>query len=266
MKLLERNHERHKVGLSIRADVLQAENNVLTQKSRLISSQKAYLDQLDQLSLLLGVSQKLDVEAEVDISPKDTAINVESDWPRVRAASAPLKQAEVQLRDTELNLGFLRNQLEPDLGLNLGYTRQGNDTSAGRALGNLEDESYNMSLVYKLPWGKRSYKARLAQGEEDLASAKVNLQETEQKLRQDWEALFRELEIKRSQIDLSENNVKVAQENYDIQAERNKVGLATTLDVVQAQESLLEAQVSRLFALVDYQNTYLKMQMMAGDI
>jgi outer membrane protein len=266
VKLLERNYERHKVGLSIRADVLQAENNVFTQKSLLISDQKTYLDQLDQLALLLGVNQKLDITEDVDISPKETPLNVDGDWPRVVAVSSDLHQSQVNLYDAELNIGYLRNQLKPDVGLNVNYDRTGTDDTAGRALGNLDDNSYGVSLVYNLPWGKRSYKARLAQGEQDLTTAKVTLQQSEQSLRQDWEALFRELNSKRSQIALSENSVTVAQENFDIQTERNKVGLATTLDVIQAQEALLEAQLGFLRAQVDYQATYLTMMTMVGDI
>ncbi len=266
VKLLERNYERHKVGLAIRADVLQAENNVLTQKSRLIAGQKTYLDQLDQLALLLGVSQKLDVVSEIDFSPKETPLDMDADWARVRNLDASLKQREVQLRDAGLSLGYLRNQLKPDVGLNLGYTRQGSDGTAGGALRDFGDESYTLSLNYRLPWGKRSYKARLAQGEQDLETAMVGLAQSEQQLRKDWEALFRELESKGSQVGLAENSVTVAQENYDIQAERNRVGLATTLDVIQAQERLLEAQMAHLFAQVDYQTTYLKMMAMAGGI
>jgi outer membrane protein TolC len=266
MKLLERNYERHKVGLAIRADVLQAENNVLTQKSRLIDGQRSYLDQLDQLSLLLGVSQKLDIVSDVDLSPIATSLDVNGDWERVRNASTSLRLTEVQLRDAELNLGFLRNQLKPDLGLSLGYNRQGNAGTAGSALRDYGNESYNLSLNYKLPIGKRSYKARMAQGEQDLESAKVQSAQTSQQLRETWEALFRELDSKSSQIGLAASSVTVAQENYDIQVERNKVGWATTLDVIQAQEALLEAQLAHLFAQVDYQTTYLKMMIMVGDI
>jgi outer membrane protein len=266
VKLLERNYERHKVGFGIRADVLQAENNVLTQKSLLLSDQKTYLDQLDQLALLLGVNQKLDIVQNVDISPKETPLTVDGDWPRVTTVSTSLHQSQVSLRDAELSIGYLRNQLKPDLGLNVNYNRTGTEGTAGHALRDLDDNSYGVSLVYNLPWGKRSFKARLAQGEQDLTTAKVTLQQSEQSLRQDWEALFREIQIKRAQIALSENSVTVAQENFDIQTERNKVGLATTLDVIQAQEALLEAQLGFLRAQVDYQSTYLKMMTMVGDI
>ena len=109
-------------------------------------------------------------------------------------------------------------------------------------------------------------KSRLAQVEDDLVACRASLEEANQKLRQEWEGLFREIESKRAQIVLNESSVGVAEENYRIQVERNRVGLASTLDVIQAQESLLEAQLSLLNAEVAYQHTYRQLLLMAGTI
>ncbi len=266
IQLLERNYERHKVGLSIRADVLQAENNVLTQKDRMVDDQRTYLDLLDDLGLLLGVAQPLDIAAGVEISLAELGINPEEAWPRVRAASAALKDAESTLHNAELSVGYLSSELRPDLSLTLDYGRQGEAGTAGSAMRNLDDESYSLSLIYTLPWSKRARKARLEQGKQDLKTAQANFEKVNQELRQEWEGLFRELSSKKAQLELSESNVAVARENYDIQVERNKVGLAETLDVIQAQESLLEAELGRLNAQIDHQITYLKILSMVGDI
>ncbi len=266
IRLLERNHERHKVGLSIRADVLQAVNNVLTQKGRMVNDQKRYIDFLDELGLLLGVDQPLDVLPGLDISPAELSLDVEEDWPRVRAASAGLEDTQIKLRNTELSVGYLRSELRPDLSLTVDYERQGEAGTAGAAMRNLDDESYSLMLVYTLPWAKRAGKARLAQGEQDLETARINFEKANQELRQEWEGLFRELGSKEVQLELSDSNVTVARENFNIQVERNKVGLAETLDVIQAQESLLEAELGLLNAQIDYQTTYLNVLSMVGDI
>ena len=266
IQLLERNYERHKVGLSIRADVLQAENNVLIQKGRMVDDQRMFIDLLDELGLLLGVSQPLDVLPDLDISPAELILDIEEDWPRVRAASAGLEDAQTTLQNTELSVRYLRSELRPDLSLTVDYERQGEAGTAGAAMRNLDDESYSLMLVYNLPWSKRSGKARLAQGEQDLETAKINFERANQELRQEWEGLFRELRSKEVQLELSDSSVAVARENFDIQLERNKVGLAETLDVIQAQESLLEAELGRLNAQIDYQTTYLNILSMVGDI
>jgi|GEM_PF-1436518 len=266
IKLLERNSERHKVGLAIRADVLQAENNVLTQKSRMVEAQRAYLDGLDGLALLLGVSEPLDIAPGVELETPPVELDPEKDWEQAREASARIRELETQVRNLEIELGFRRSELRADVDLSLGYGRQGEDTAIGGAYRNLDNESYSLGLNYNLPWGKRATKSRLSQVEDDLAISRTNLEEANQSLRQEWEALYRELDSKRDQIALAQSTVRVAEENYNIQVERNRVGLASTLDVIQAQESLLEAQLSALNAQVAYQHTYRNILLLAGVI
>jgi len=264
--LLRRNSERHKVGLAIRADVLEAENNVLNQKTRMIEDQRKYLDSLDQLALLLGVHQLLDIDPAVSLAEPQLSMEMQSGWPRVKEASASLRQAEADLRKAEIGLAFYETETRPDLSLTLDYARQGEDASAGAALRNLDDETYSVVLNYTLPWGKRAHKARLAQAQQDLRAAQARFSQVSQQLQQEWEAQFREAESKRVQLDLAESNVVVARENYDIQVERNKLGLATTYDVVRAQEALLEAELALLYAQVDYNTVCLRILTMAGDI
>lgn len=266
IKLLERNFERYKVGLAIRADVLQAENNVLTQKSRMVEAQRAYLDGLDALALILGVSQLVDIGTGVELESPPVPLDQEEDWQKVRDSSAQIRQLETQLRNLEIEQRFRRSELRPDVNFSLGYGRQGEDTAVGSTYRNLDSESYSLSLNYNLPWGKRAMKSRLAQVKDDLAAGRASLEQANQSLRQEWDGLFRELTSKRGQIDLNESSVRVAEENYKIQVERNRVGLASTLDVIQAQESLLEAQLAMLNAQVAYQHTYRRLLLLAGVI
>ena len=265
-KLLERNFERYKVGLAIRADVLQAENNVLSQKSRMMEAQRAYLDGLDSLGLLLGVSQSLDIDPDVELTPPPLPLDEEEDWPAVRRVSAQVRQLETEFRNLEIERGFRRSELRPNIDLGMSYSRQGEDTTVGSTLRNLDNQSYSLSLNYNLPWAKRASESRLAQVEEDLAIAQARLEEANQGLQQRWEGLFRELGSKQAQLALNQSSVRVGEENYQIQVERNKVGLASTLDVIQAQESLLEAQLAMINAQVAYQNTYRELLLLAGTI
>ncbi|HES58751.1 MAG TPA: hypothetical protein ENO21_04910, partial [Firmicutes bacterium] len=76
----------------------------------------------------------------------------------------------------------------------------------------------------------------------------------------------RDLATKRQQIALAEDNLAVLEENYNIMFERNQVGLATTLDVVEAQQSLLEGELALLNARVSYQESYRELLLMAGLI
>ena len=70
----------------------------------------------------------------------------------------------------------------------------------------------------------------------------------------------------RQQIDIARSNLEVVEETYNIQKERNEVGLATTLDVVEAQENVLSAELALLNARVAYQQAYREIMLSAGLI
>jgi len=265
-KLLERNYERFKVGLAIRADVLQAENNVLNQKLRLVEAQRVFLKGLDDLALLLGIPGPINIDEGTSIEPPALSLEPKSDWEKVRANSRDITELETNLRLLEIEREFRLSELRTDANLALAYSRQGERESLGSTLRNLDNESYSITLNYKLPIGKTAYKARLGEIEKDIESAKTQLEQKYQELRQDWENAFLELESKKTQLELAKSSVEVARENYEIQVERNKVGLAQTLDVILAQEALLEAELSFVSAQVDYQSVYRKILRMAGLI
>ena len=58
----------------------------------------------------------------------------------------------------------------------------------------------------------------------------------------------------------------VVKETLLIQQERLDVGLAVTLDVVEAQEAVLAAELALLSARVAYQQAYREILLMAGLI
>ena len=62
-----------------------------------------------------------------------------------------------------------------------------------------------------------------------------------------------------------ESAIEKCETRFD-QVARTEVGLATTLDVVEAQESLLAGELSLLNSKVAYQATYREIQLMAGLI
>ncbi len=266
LKLLERNYERFKVGLSIRADVLQAENNVLNQKLRLIEARRAYLDGLEQLALLLGIDYPINIEEESEIEAPAFHGDLEDFWERVKENNVNLKDAETQIRLLEIEKVYRESEVRPDLSLSFDLRRQGEEKTASSVLRNLDNQSYSFILNYRLPWKKASAKARLAQVEKDLETAKLNYEQTLQNLRQEWESVLRELKSKSNQLELAKSNVEVAKENYQIQLERNYVGLADTLDVIQAQEALLEAELSLVTAQVEHQSVYRRVLLLIGTI
>ncbi len=267
LKQLERAVERYKVGLGIQADVLQAENNVLNQRSTLLSAEKGYQDILDTLTTLVGLPQEYTLAVDTGEALLDrNAVLPDDLWDLVRNNSFELKSLNTQLANQRLQREQLEDQLKPALGLSVSYGRSGDEDSVGPAVSSLSNDNLQLGLNWQTKKGERSTKASLAQNQLDLASLELDMQQTELELKGRVRERQRDLETKAEQIGLAESNLAVTQQAYEIAVERNNVGLATTLDVIEAQEDVLAAELALLNARVAYHQTYRELLLLAGVI
>jgi outer membrane protein TolC len=265
LKQLERSVERFKAGLAIESDVLQSENAVLTQRSALLSARTAYKGLLDQLTSLIGLPQEYALAVDGVSSLEDIGQSIPDDlWDLVQTNSYDLKSLNTSLANLRLSRDQQLNQLRPNIGLSLSYGRTGTDATAAKAIAGNENESVQIGLNWAGKQGERSAKASVAQTDLDLASLELQLQDTELQLKTAVRGLQRDIETKRDQIGLAESNLQVLRQTYDIMTERNAAGLATALDVIKAQEDVLNGELALLQAKVAYHEAYRKLLVMAG--
>lgn len=267
LKQLDRSVERYKAGLGIQADVLQSENAVLTQKSSLLSARKQYESALDALTELTGLPREFKLKPGGQELLEGYGAQLPADlWDLVMCNSFDLKSLNTQLASQRLAREQALNGLKRDIGLGVSYTRGGSDDKLGGALTGGDNQTVGVQLSYSGKPGERAAKASLASSELDLASLDLSIQETELALKTDLREKQRSLEERAEQVALAESNLAVVRQTYDIQVERNKVGLETTLNVVEAQEAVLSAELGLLQAKVAYHQAYRELLLLAGLI
>jgi outer membrane protein len=265
LQQLERAVERYKVGLAIQADVNQAEHSVLSQRTELLSARQNYESLLDTLTTLVGLPQEYSLAVDADGALITLDGEVPEDlWTLVEANSYDLKSLNTQLANLRLAREGQLNQLKPDLGLSLSYTRSGADTNFARAVSGYETENMGVALNWQGTPGERSQRADLAQTELDLASTELSIQDAQLQLKAGLRDLQRDLQTKYEQIGLAESSLAVVRQTYEIMQERHNVGLGVLLDVIEAQEDVLAAELALLNARVSYQQTYRELLLMAG--
>ena len=264
LKQLERSVERYKAGLGIQADVLQSENSVLAQRTQLLNAEATYKSLLDQLTLLVGLPQEYAIKVDKEATALDTSADLPDNlWDLVAATDFNLKSLNTQMANLRLSREQELNRLKPNLSLSLAMGRGGSGTSFGKAVeGN--DQNYSVGLQYSAVQGERTGKSQLAQTDLDLANLELSLKDAELTLKSSLRAAERDLQTRFEQIGLAQSNLDVASKTYDIMVERNAVGLATTLDVIIAQEDVLNAELSLLQARVSYVEAYRQIQLLAG--
>jgi multidrug efflux pump subunit AcrA (membrane-fusion protein) len=266
-RLVDRNTERYKVGLGLRTEVLQAENAMLSQETSLVDLRASLKDAIQSLEELIGYSEG----APLEIEPLDTEGFIPSElhhrdlWQSVIDASFALKQIENQKKNLGLTERYYENQMRPDLSLSASASTQGEDSAFSGVYGELTAaQSYSLTLNYALPWGKREIKSKAEQNRLQAIELDARRKQITESLRTQYDRLRRELESTLTGLEFASSNVTVAEENASITRERQRVGLATTLDVLETEKNLLNAKLTYLRAISDHKRADFSLRVLAG--
>ncbi len=266
-RLVDRNTERFKVGLGLRTEVLQAENAMLSQESSLVELRASLKDAIQSLEELIGYAEG----APIQIEQLDTTefvlfeLHDRDLWQSVMDSSFALMQIENQEKNLGLSARYYENQLKPDLSLSASASTQGEDSAFSGVYGELTAaQSYSLTLNYALPWGKRDIKSKTEQNRLQLLELEARRKQVTESLRTQYDRLIRELESTLTGLDFASSNVDVAEENAGITRERQRVGLATTLDVLEAEKNLLSAKLTYLRAISDHKRADFSLRVLAG--
>jgi outer membrane protein TolC len=99
-------------------------------------------------------------------------------------------------------------------------------------------------------WGRN--RAEVQAAEADLKNAENRIEDTKVKIQEEVRDAVRKLEESKSRIGITEKNIELANKTYDISLERFKNGDITSRELALEQNSLTNAKVEYLNALIDY--------------
>src|SRR6516225_4371475 len=126
--------------------------------------------------------------------------------------------------------------------------------------------SYNLDANLTFPvwdWGSRKSKVRQAELKRD--QAKVELTAAQRDLLKSLEAAFREAQTARDQRDLLRQAADFASESLRLNNLRYQAGEATVLELVDAQNSLIQARNSLNDGEVRYRVAIANLQTLTGN-
>jgi outer membrane protein TolC len=243
----------HAVGRKSELDVLRARRSELSSRNDLIEAEESLTQDLEEFRIFLGLPEgaRVDVGEE---SPPFVPVrwDVDSATRVALANRLDWRTRQEQLEDADRAVRIARNALMPQLDLTLSYglDSQGDASFLGQAL---DEESWSAGLNLELPVDQVIQRNSLRSAEIARDRERRSTEQFRQNLMLEVRSAFRELErrrqsleIQRQLIDDQERNVRVAQ----LQFER---GDLPNRDVVEAQQSLLEAQNSLVGEQVAYE-------------
>jgi outer membrane protein len=242
---LKQTRDRYNVGEVTRTDVAQAESRLAAGRSSLLGAQSNYITSLANYRRVIGVAPgKLAAATPVDrFSPPtiNGAIAAgEQQSPSVLAAMYGVDIAELAVKINE-------GSLYPNLALTASASQNYEPvyTTNRQFLASVVGQ-----LTIPIYQGGGEYSA-IRQSKETLGQQRLNLDVNRDQARETVVQSWGELDAAKAQIEATTAQVNAAEIALDGVREEARVGERTTLDVLNAQQELVNARVALVTAQHD---------------
>jgi len=244
---LRQTRDRFNVGEVTRTDVAQSESRLAAGRSSLLSAESNYTTSRSTYRQVIGVEAgKLAAASPVDrLSPKalpQAIVEARAIHPSVTTAQFTVDAALLQVK---INEGSLYPTLNVVGSATKGY-------GASQSLTTLEQFVGSGAAQLSIPiyQGGGEY-SLIRQAKETLSQRRVDLDTAREQAQQTVVQSWGQLEAAKAQIQATQAQVAAAEIALNGVREEARVGQRTTLDVLNAQQELVNARVSLVTAQRD---------------
>ena len=263
-RLVEDDKKQVQIGTLAPLDVVQAESTLATDQQNLIVAQTTYLQQQEVLKTLISkrVSPKL---AGIEIDATDSLPEPRpNDIPPLQQAITEaikkrpeLVQDELNLRNQDYTIQSNRSGLLPSLDAFATYQSNGLSglpyaTIVPTGPGGLGDSlsqiftgkypSYSVGLTLSIPIRNRAEQANAAQAVVELHRMQTSMQRDKNTIEQDVRNAEIAVTQAKAQINAALKARDYAQQALDAEIKKLRLGVSTTLNVIQLQQQFVLAE------------------------
>lgn len=238
---------RKAAGTNARIDVMRTLVELETQQQRLTSLQSDLRKQKIVLARLIGLP--LDREITLTQSLNPGPVGVPDADATIRLAiekRADLAAAEAQVRAAERAVAAGRAERLPSVSVNGDYGALGRNPTSAHGV-------FSVTAGVNVPvWTGGRIKGEIEQAEATLHQRQAELADQRGRVEQDVRTALIELETALGQVRVADSNRGYARETLRESTDRFNLGVANTVEVVQAQEQVAAAEsdyIASLFSL-----------------
>lgn len=235
--------DRNKSGLNARIDVNRSQVELQTQQQRLTSLETDFAKQKLTLARLIGLPLGQPINL-TDQAPYHAAAELAVDDALTRAYQKrmDLQAAQSQVRAAEEVERAARAEFRPSVTFNANYGIVG--TGPTRS-------TYTVSGGVNMPiWRSGRIEADVQQAQAAVAQRKAEYEDLRGQVEYQIRNAFLDIEAAANQVRVAESNRALAGDTLSQARDRFAAGVADTIEVVQAQESVASAEqdyISSLF-------------------
>ena len=256
---------RYSIGKAAKLEVLNAQVDLNTDKSLLLSQKEIYKNTKIRLNELLARDLQTEFKVVQEITFEESLTYDE--LKALATKQNPQLQAQIlNKKIADLNLKQVKGNRYPTVRLTSGY----NFTRSEASLGFITQSSgqgfvYGVSASVPIFNGfLQNKREKVAKYEVDNASLLLNQQKLA--LESQMATFYQSYETNLELIKVEEENVAIARENLDITLAKFRIGTITTIEVRTAQQNFIEASVRYATAQYNTKLSEINLKELAGTL
>jgi outer membrane protein TolC len=228
--------DRFAAGLNARVDATRSRVELQTQQQRLRSLQADFDKQKLTLARIIGLplGQEFTLADEFPFQSLE-GMSMEQAMEKAMANRADLQAAQVQVRAAEIARKAVLAERYPTVSVSTDYGDIGTNPSQSHGT-----FTFNGAVNFPIFQGTR-VKGDLLQADAALEQRKAELEDLRGRVEYDIRNAYIDLQSAADQINVAKSNVDLAQESLAQARDRFAAGVADTVEVTQAQESVATA-------------------------
>ncbi len=252
---------RKAAGTNARIDVTRSLVELQTEQQRLLSLQADFKKQLIALSRIIGLPQDRELVLSEPLSFNTAAIPQPAD--AIQAAlthRADLQASAAQVKAAEFALSAARAERLPSASINGDYGVTGpNPTTMHGVFA--ATGSVNVPI-----WQGGRVNGDIQEAQATLHQRQAELDDQKGQVEQDVRNALIELQTASGQVKLAESNRTYAAETLSQARDRFAAGVATTVEVVQAQEQVANAESDYISSIFSYNLARFSLARATGEL
>ncbi|HEX9509472.1 MAG TPA: TolC family protein [Puia sp.] len=251
-------------GILYQSDYLLSQSNYNHLKISMLQAKGDWQMKSAMLASLLNMGSNISlISADTSLAPlelKKQIIDTTS------LTSGFTKRPEYLGLNAELQ-SFETGRKTANEGLLLPKLRVGLDNGAFGAYAGPVQSTYqlNGALIWKLPFGRLSYKGDLKQWDAKIAIQNNKLEQFQNQYREEVTIATAQLQIADAQIAIAKEALRSSEESLDQSIERQKLGTAKPFEVFQAQQFYVQAQLDYFKSVAAYNKAQYGLKVALGE-
>jgi len=286
--LLTKTKKEVEVGQKAPIEVLNAEASVASREAGILGAEALVKRYREQLKVLLNLDADPAAKGQTIVPAdkpvfKPLAISYDEALNKALARRPDLESAKYSIDTKKINFAVAKNQLLPQLDLELGKSSPGisgtlldpetglpTGTTVGSYKQSLKDafkflyNNWSVALTLTVPLGDMVGRANYAYAKLDLQQTQAKLKNEEQQIALEVSDAVLTLETAAKSVDAYRIARELAEKQLEAEMKKLNVGLSTNYFVLQYQNDLANARSNELKALVDYNIAMAKISQVTG--